>query len=167
MFEGPHPFPLRIQKHMQSIFMSFRQSSLISLRLSLQPHNACRRPVLYGSIKILLLFAGEVKCGKCDVYGLRVVQAQCFQMTFVGPLALCFTTATYIHTSISATVYVLVGDQRLLNSTTNRNSVVLWLYFIGTFFISQNYWFVNILACKEYCILTDINTNIDDSIPLH
>lgn len=133
MFEDPHPFPLRIQKHMQSIFMSFRQSSLISLRLSLQPDNACRRPVLYGSIKILLLFAGEVKCGKCDVYGLRVVQAQCFQMTFVVPLALCFTTATYIHTSISATVYVLVGDQRLLNSTTNRNSVVLWLYFIKTF----------------------------------
>lgn len=129
MFEDPRPFPHHIQKHMRSIFMSFRQSSLISLRLSLQPDNACRRPVLYGSIKILLLFAGEVKCGKCDVYGLRVVQAQCFQMTFAVPLALCFTTATYIQTSISATVHVLVGDQRLLNSTTNRNSVVLRHFF--------------------------------------
>lgn len=76
--------------------------------LSPQPDNACRSAALYGSIKIPLLFAGEVKCGKCDVCGPRVVQVQCFQMTFVVPPVLCFAAATYIRTSISTEAYVQV-----------------------------------------------------------
>lgn len=78
--------------------------------LSPQPDNACRSAALYGSIKIPLLFAGEVKCGKCDVCGPRVVQAQCFQMTFAVPPALCFAAATYIRTSISTEAYVQVEE---------------------------------------------------------
>lgn len=60
---APHRLLLYIQKHMQSIFMSFHQSSLISLRLNPQPDNAWRRPVLYGSIRFYSSLQGKWSVG--------------------------------------------------------------------------------------------------------
>lgn len=108
----PHVHSLPTSRSICGLFLclSVRIPRFFSPGLSPQPDNACRSAALYGSIKIPLLFAGEVKCGKCDVCGPRVVQAQCFQMTFAVPPALCFAAATYIRTSISTEAYVQVGE---------------------------------------------------------
>lgn len=71
-----------LQKHMQSIFMSFHQSSLISLRLNPQPDNAWRRPVLYGSIRLYSSLRGKWSVGNVMYMALGVQKPRVFRWPY-------------------------------------------------------------------------------------
>lgn len=94
----PHRLILYIQKYMQSIFMPFHQTSLISLRLNPQPDNAWRRPVLYRSIRLSSSLQGKWSVGNVMYMAQGLRKHSVFRQPYVpAPTALRFTTATYIH----------------------------------------------------------------------
>lgn len=107
------PLPLRlilyIQKYMQSIFMPFHQTSLISLRLNPQPDNAWRRPVLYRSIRLSSSLQGKWSVGNVMYMAQGLRKHSVFRQPYLCPrlwgslqLHTFMQTAEYINSTCTS-----------------------------------------------------------------